>query len=154
MGFNLVKIPKPKSSFCSAVNASSFVIDPEGCLYKCWAGVGNEKESSGHLNDLIQPSSLSPAVHPNTTKWLRFDPFSHEDCRTCKVLPLCLGGCPDAVVNQNAGMAKNCETWKYNLKEIIRLIALNRMDRRNKTASEGKPKYIQPEISSVKSYSP
>ena len=39
------------------------------------------------------PSLLAMTRTTECCKWLRYDPFADEDCRSCVALPTCMGGC-------------------------------------------------------------
>lgn len=77
--------PRRRSSFCQAVVSSTYVVDPEGYLYKCWNVIGNKQKAVGTLanNDRLNIEGL---------KWLSYKPS--DECYACPYLPICLGGCP------------------------------------------------------------
>lgn len=82
--FNL---PRKLARPCGAVSPNSICVHPSGRVYKCGLEV-HETASGGDL--LWQDYSK----HANYQRWLKHDPFVHRKCRSCKVLPICLGGCP------------------------------------------------------------
>lgn len=74
--------------FCIVDSVGQFIIDPGGRLYKC--GECFEKsESVGCLgqNGELRLDELS------WTRWIGKDPLSFSECRACKLLPICMGGC-------------------------------------------------------------
>lgn len=78
-------IPSIKGNHCTADLNNSFVVGPDGSLYKCWCDIGVEGQSVGNISspyDITDPTGL-----------LDFDPYSDEECSQCKLLPVCLGGC-------------------------------------------------------------
>jgi uncharacterized protein len=109
-GFNLMKYPIPLRGSCGAVSINSLLIDPYGDFHKCWNTVGVKNEKVGTLGEPLQLDSL-------LVQWLSWDPFEKEKCRACKFLPLCMGGCPYLSRTREI----NCNTWKYNLEEMLRL---------------------------------
>lgn len=70
---------------CTDCNA--YVIDPEGCLYKCWADVGIKERSIGTLSTDVKDFNIVSQFMVATDK------FSDEKCLKCSYLPVCHGGC-------------------------------------------------------------
>jgi uncharacterized protein len=68
------------------VRGNDLVVGARGELYKCWDSVGNSGEVVGHLRSWKD-------LDDRAVKWLRYDPFADEDCRSCIALPGCMGGC-------------------------------------------------------------
>jgi uncharacterized protein len=79
-------LPSPVSTPCTAVRVNDLVVGSRGELYKCVDSVGNPHEVIGHLKRWRDPDD-------RVLKWLRYDPFADEGCRTCIALPTCMGGC-------------------------------------------------------------
>lgn len=79
-------LPKPIASPCTAVRTNELVVGARGELYKCYDNVGNPHEVIGHLRSWQDPND-------RVLKWLRYDPFADEGCRSCIALPTCMGGC-------------------------------------------------------------
>jgi len=106
------KFPYPfaKLSYCCAEQLSSFVIDPDGDLYKCWNDVGNKESAVGNVND----ASFDP-TNCKCGAWLsRTLP---EKCKQCSILPICAGGCPH--VTNVLKKPNACDLIKYNIKETM-----------------------------------
>lgn len=76
-----------KSGLCTAHFESSFVIDPQGYLYKCWVDVGQPQRAIGNLRDGITNANLACRYMLGTDK------FSDEKCLNCSLFPICDGGC-------------------------------------------------------------
>lgn len=109
-GHYVVPYPRSKVRICVGSSASGFVLDPSGALHKCWATVGNEGEYIGHVSKPLD-------ITPNLVKWLTWDPFKDDNCRTCNVFPLCWGHCPYRwFINQRA-----CTEWKIVLEDMLKL---------------------------------
>jgi uncharacterized protein len=68
------------------VRVNELVVGARGELYKCYDNVGDAREVIGHLRSWQDPNDRA-------LKWLRYDPFADEDCRSCIALPTCMGGC-------------------------------------------------------------
>jgi len=76
------------SSGCAATSENSVSIDPDGLLYKCPDDAGRADRAYGSVFlDSITSSE-------NWFRWLNYDWFQYEDCRSCTMLPQCAGGCP------------------------------------------------------------
>jgi len=85
-GLASAQLPQPVPTPCTAVRANELVVGANGELYKCWDSVGNEHEVIGHLRSWKDPND-------RVLKWLRYDPFTDQGCRSCIALPTCMGGC-------------------------------------------------------------
>jgi uncharacterized protein len=120
-GFAICKLPRPSPAFCGAVKTSSFLVDPDGRLYKCWNEVGTPERSLGRIDQKID------ILHPELYPWLTSSPFKKQQCRRCNILPLCMGGCPVREPGNGETVTDNCTTWKYNLNQMLELIAQSRM---------------------------
>lgn len=115
-GWGVSIMPQPRASVCIADKSNGSVVDPEGRIYRCWNDMTRPKEVVDHLK-------LTPTeeMAKNKAKWDSLTPFTLSGCRTCKMLPLCMGGCPfDALKNRNP-IHGDCTYWKYNLKELMLL---------------------------------
>jgi uncharacterized protein len=119
-GFRIDKLPSPSMTFCMAQMVNSFLIDPDGDFYRCFNYVGDKNKSAGNLN---QPISFD---HPNFARLFQFDPFEDETCRSCTILPVCMGSCPARRADRNLSREKICESWKYNLQPMLEIIAWSR----------------------------
>jgi uncharacterized protein len=80
----------PRSRFCCATSESQFVIAPDGEISRCWDSAGSNSESIGSVHDRQSKIEESEVYR----RWLAESPFSCVACTACKVLPLCMGGCP------------------------------------------------------------
>ncbi len=104
--------------YCGAGNDHSFVVAPNGLLFKCWEELSlNPDEAIGD----VFSTSRSERQQRNLDRYRNFDAFSRSGCRECAILPLCMGGCPNAATN-NANQERGfCSPWKYNLGEMLTL---------------------------------
>lgn len=78
---------KIKIKHCTAHYENSFVIDPEGKLYKCWVDVGQQEKSIGNLKDGVTNYTLVSDYQLNKDK------FTDNMCLKCRLFPICSGGC-------------------------------------------------------------
>ena len=115
-GFTVNKMaayPMPRVNYCCVDYANEFVIDNRGDFYRCWNHVGNLKMSSGNVND-----GNNIALNKNYLSWIQWNPIRHSKCRECNYLPICIGGCPDAMRNSD-DRQPICGTVKYNLDKVL-----------------------------------
>jgi uncharacterized protein len=131
-GFSITHLPSPVGTACFAQLVNSFMLDPEGNLYKCYNFVGDVSKAMGNIRDSIDYR------HPNFREYFKFDPFEDGNCRSCNILPVCMGGCPARRANSQLDEGEACETWKHNLKPMLEIIALSRQ-RQPQTATKEQP---------------
>jgi len=89
--------PDNVTSECMARHINSFLIGPNGDLYKCWHNLGISEYKIGNINDknLIINDKLMSRFIVGT------DPYLDNKCSQCSVLPICWGGCPMDVMRIN-----------------------------------------------------
>ncbi len=116
-GYLCVNLARFNPSICGAVSNNSYVIDPLGNLYKCWNEIGRIENSVGNVwGDVKKEISY---------RWNSYNPEFYSECKTCKVYPICMGGCPyKNIVNG----VKVCNTLKYNLEAMLSIFAQLRKD--------------------------
>lgn len=98
--------PVPKGCYCCADSASSSVINADGKMYRCWSDIGIESRSYYDLAKEMPTGNYDVA-----NAYLLYDPTRDDECRSCKYLPLCMGGCPD----RRLRTGERCASVKYNL---------------------------------------
>ena len=97
------RLPGPIGSPCTAVRTNDLVVGARGELYKCYDNVGDPREVIGHLRSWRDPND-------RVLKWLSYDPFTDDGCRSCIALPTCMGGCAHHQM-MDPGDAK-CSTFR------------------------------------------
>ena len=110
--YNEFPYPEVKLNYCCAELMNSFVIDPEGYLYKCWNEVGNVSGAVGNiLEEEYDITSYKNGL------WLKRNPIFDDECSKCSLLPVCMGGCPhnDMIL----GKKYTCDSIKYNIEDIM-----------------------------------
>lgn len=122
-GFSISYIPRPCAYYCMAQTINSFMVDPEGNLYRCTNYIGDLEKSIGKITDKINYS------HPNFTRLFKFNPFDDPTCRDCNILPICMGGCPARRQDRNLAREDLCGTWKHRLPEMLDIIARSRQQK-------------------------
>jgi len=110
--------PKIKANFCCADQINSFTIGPDGYVYKCWNTVDNKDEMVSDIMKRETGNKDKKKMVMRHLNWLTNNPFEEEECRECKVLPLCMGGCPYKH-RESKNNKSDCITAKNNLEHII-----------------------------------
>lgn len=76
------------SKGCIMSSINSYIIGPQGEIYKCWNDIGYKDR----IVSFIQNKSLG-----NRLRLFRYlcetSPFSDSQCKECYVFPICKGGC-------------------------------------------------------------
>ncbi len=103
---------------CGADTDSSFVVTPDGMLYKCWEELTLKDDRS--IGSVFS-DELTPLQRSNRLKYLAWDPFEKAVCRECNILPMCMAGCPSDGLRLNHPDKGACIPWKYNLEEMLTL---------------------------------
>lgn len=106
--------PKRKAHFCCADQVNSFVVDPDGFLYKCYSDFEDSSSSLGSILD-FKLSKIDKSKH---AKWLTRSAFDSEECLDCKLLPLCMGGCPYISMKENK--KNNCSFTEQYIQRIVK----------------------------------
>lgn len=110
-------VPEYKVNSCTMDAPDSYVIDPDGYVYKCISKVGQRECSIGNVME-----GLNVEAH------LEVDVFESEMCSKCMYLPICKGGC----LMNNQYEHKECNIWKFLTERlIISDIALQQENRNN-----------------------
>ena len=91
MGFRIIRgYAFPGTSFCSGYQQNSVTIDPYGDVHKCPICIGRRNQRYGILSSngdiIVEERGIQ-------NQWDKWSPFLDEECRNCKALPLCMGGC-------------------------------------------------------------
>jgi uncharacterized protein len=115
-GFSALRYPHLKlGGVCGAEHELSFLIAPDGLLFKCWAQASLGLEHSiGSVFDI----RVTPSQEKNLRRFLDWDPQTVETCRKCSVLPICMGGCPYQRLHGVPG--SNC-AWRNSLLDTLAL---------------------------------
>lgn len=122
--FGLSIYPFPKYLPCGAVRKyGNICIDPEGYIYKCWHEVGIKEKSVGHV---------SSGFNERLNKWLSYTPLKFEDCESCKLLPVCMGGCPLRAMENS----KECISLAYKIENYLRLVYIYKCQRQKEKEQE------------------
>ena len=93
-GFALTKVErihKPKHIYCGSLGEGVYIVDPHADVYKCLALLGSKEHCIGHINE-DGHIEYTPVYYD----WMSRDPLTMKECRNCKILPSCGGGCAAA----------------------------------------------------------
>lgn len=101
-------------NICSANSHNSFVIGPEGELYKCWEDVGKQNMVVGSIFE------DEPVTNPELVALYSVgtDPYLDPVCQECSTLPICGGGCVNRRLRAkhfHEGGLNFCSLYKDNL---------------------------------------
>jgi len=107
-------MPVGKGNYCTADAVNGFTIDPEGDIYKCWSSVGRKELACGSV--LVAAPEECITDESRYYMYTMDNPFQ-DTCASCKLLPICMGGCP---VERQAG-GRQCSKFKFQDMEFIKL---------------------------------
>jgi len=110
-GLARTSVPQSVGTPCTAVRANELVVGSKGELYKCWDSVGTEFEVIGHIDDY---QNTNGRLH----RWLKYDPFSNDECRSCIALPVCMGGCAHHAMSLDL-YENRCGTFRHNYHDRV-----------------------------------
>lgn len=82
---------KSRKTRCVYHTLTGFLVDPELNLFRCPIYIGGDLEHKvGHIdNQGLHITNREEFLHT-----LSYTPFEVEECKECKVLPICNGKCP------------------------------------------------------------
>jgi uncharacterized protein len=116
------RLPTPgHGASCTADSPGGYVLAPGDLVFQCWNEVAMSSDrASGHLDE----EQVTAAMRQRHDGWKGFDPFTHEPCRTCRVQPLCRGGCAWEARKNDATEPGHCTTLRFNIEDTLRLYHL------------------------------
>lgn len=106
------RMNQSKFAFCDAAKVYSFCFDEKGNMYKCWNDIGSTEFSYDNVFSANQKGVNF--VNKNALEYLAHS--FPEECISCKVLPLCFGGC---IKKRVVEKKKTCSPIKYNIDDYI-----------------------------------
>lgn len=115
-GFGRTGLPGvARGGFCGAYHQSYFVVGPDGLLYRCPSRVGQVKSSAiGSVFDLTP----APWMGENQKFYDGLAPTQEKGCFSCKILPTCLGGCPEES-KVSGRLRDECSPWRFRIKNQL-----------------------------------
>ena len=116
-----VSLPVPYAgSICVADAKGGAVLSPGGMVFNCWneTAFPEGKESGRYeTGEIVR----DPEQKLRSERWKDYDPFAHSECQTCKVMPVCKGGCPWEAAKAPKEGPGHCTSLRYNLSDRLRL---------------------------------
>jgi uncharacterized protein len=91
-GFNIQSLSeKGRFQACEGDGGlSCYEITPDLDVWKCMNDMDCKYAKIGKIDE----SGTLVVNHNHLEKWSRNNPFNDDECKECKMLPLCWGGCP------------------------------------------------------------
>lgn len=109
----------PMSSLCYASFKNSFVIGPDGAVYKCTVHFDKKVNQIGYLNDRGD-MILNNYLH---SRWYSKEKERSVQCQSCKFLPVCYGGGCTYYTNFETLEGCYSEDLKRHVEDYIQYIA-------------------------------
>ena len=103
------KVPEPKLTFCGQNCMNVFCVGVKGELYKCEHDFGIREHSVGNIR-----TGLNYSQYMNDF----LNQPMPEKCKECKLVPICLGGCPHRRLANKQKV--ECDFTIENVKKSIR----------------------------------
>jgi uncharacterized protein len=73
--------------------------------------VEDRLEVIGHIRDYRNPNGRQQ-------KWLKYNPFTDVECRSCIALPVCMGGCAHHAMDK-LQYENRCGTFRHTYREQV-----------------------------------
>lgn len=115
----LLRRLRPRTYFCGATDGSMAVIAPDGLVSRCWNSAGKNDEAICNVLDADAFDRMKRGS--NAEKWDDFSALNFESCRSCRVLPLCMGGCSHARVSTGT-VDPPCTPVKFYIDELVQYV--------------------------------
>jgi uncharacterized protein len=111
-----------RGTVCTFVDCmeNTFAVGPDGSIYPCYRFVGMPEYVMGHVRD--RPSQKELAESAAGVRMLRFKEYVDLECKGCKHIRYCRGGCPyNAIAPTNGeikGVDPHCIAYQRIFDEI------------------------------------
>lgn len=100
----------------------SYIMGPEGNIYKCYGAIGNKQYCIGNIYDDLE------VVKTRALEFSEIQPWDYE-CLSCNIFPICRGGCQhiSSLFHEGRYGHKLCEKhlWEPALKKALALGVFN-----------------------------
>ena len=103
---------EPKGASCGYMVDGRGLIDYKGLIYRCEHQISNEKLAIG---DVVN------GFYYNATDNLFLDYQLPEKCKTCSIMPVCMGGCVSDIIFDNK--KTDCESIKNDIFHMVKTIS-------------------------------
>lgn len=91
---------QPGINNCAAEHVYSYLIAPDGYLYKCLNDICDHTYAIGH----VSKENFGTVA---AAKYLGRDPFTEPECERCPYIPICYGGCVYEYQKHNSHACKS-----------------------------------------------
>lgn len=118
-----VYVPFTNCSCCSATGLYSYVIGPDGEIYKCWEDVGIHDKVVGFIDG--KPAVASDLL---TRYMIRGSHILDPECENCPLLPVCSNDCAHdrlLAYDNKFNTEELCSLYKTNDYEGLNNVLLN-----------------------------
>jgi len=111
-----------RGTVCTFVDCmeNTFAVGPDGSIYPCYRFVGMPEYVMGHVRDRPRPDDL--ANSEAGVRMRRFKEYVDRECKGCKHIRYCRGGCPYNAMAPSDGEIKgvdpHCQAYKRIFDEI------------------------------------
>ncbi len=111
-----------RGTVCTFVDCmeNTFAVGPDGSIYPCYRFVGMPEYVMGHVRDRPRPDEL--ANSEAGVRMRRFKEYADRECKGCKHIRYCRGGCPYNAIAPSDGEIKgvdpHCQAYKRIFDEI------------------------------------
>ena len=111
-----------RGTVCTFVDCmeNTFAVGPDGSIYPCYRFVGMPEYVMGHVRG--RPSQKDLAESAVGLRMRRFKEYVDEECKGCKHIRYCRGGCPYNAITPTHGEIKavdpHCLAYKRIFDEI------------------------------------
>jgi uncharacterized protein len=111
-----------RGTVCTFVDCmeNTFAVGPDGSIYPCYRFVGMPEYVMGNVRD--RPSQADLAASPAGMRMHQFKEYVDVNCKGCKHLRYCRGGCPyNAIAPTDGvimGVDPHCIAYKRIFDEI------------------------------------
>ncbi len=112
-----------RGTVCTFVDCMehTFAVGPDGSIYPCYRFVGMPEYVMGHVRD--RPSQKDLAESAVGLRMRRFKEYVDEECKGCKHIRYCRGGCPYNAIAPTDGEIKGVDPHCLAYRRIFDEIA-------------------------------
>ena len=105
-----------KAPLGGCLRKGDITIGTDGEIYKCLDTIGEMKWVTGFIDRI--DSEPQPQWYKDYLNWT---PDDSNQCRRCKLQPLCSGGCPHNAMfsDKMHGSVLQCPDWKLNYRNQV-----------------------------------
>lgn len=118
-GFKVVLNPLIRYTYCGYLTNRGYIVDSLGDVYKCGAAVGVQDRRIGTLDRQGRIQEVSHHYYD----WMSRDPLTMDECKNCKFLPACGGGCAGVAYDKHKTYRREDCREKYLIMERVKFYA-------------------------------